>query len=204
MKEKNQVCLSAVMMFAVAGFAGYISQISNYWFVFIFSVLITLLTLSSVLFDGKELRTATRFEWISICAFFGLETILTFCISVLKLPYSKWLVTFSLFVQAAGLLLLMFSIIRYVLAYTKIHVSIKEMINNRKSMKMTVDSSNSQQEVASQVEETIASEEVKEELVESQQEVYEFVDEVSKEPEVIGIELKEEPEIATPYMEEEM
>lgn len=206
MERKSQMYLSAVIMYAIAGFAGYIYSVSNYWFVFVLSLLVALLTASSVIFDGSELRSETKFDWISVATFFVLETALTICVEVVKLPLVGIVGNLNLFVQGTGLVFLMVSVIRFTLMYTKIHVSIKNGIANRKATtKMNVVTENvTNEEIAIKVEETITSEEVKEELVEAQEEVYDFSENEVSEPEVIGIELKEEAEIVTPYMEEEM
>ncbi len=202
MEKRSEICLSAIIMYAVVGFAGYINQVSNYWIVLALSFLSVLLVLSSVLFDPKEVRDSTRVEWISVLSFFALELILTLCIEVFNVPYAGLFGFFNLAVQSLGLLFIIYVTVRYVVAYTGIHKTIKETINSRKVSKMdTAPVAN--EELAAKVEEAIA-EETSEELVETQEEVYDFTAETENETEVIGIELKEEPEIATPYMEEEM
>ena len=203
MGKRNQVCLAAIIMYAIAGFAGYISQISNYWMVLILSFLAVVLVLSSVLFDPREVRNSTRIEWISTLAFFAMEVILTFCIEVFKLPYVGFFGYFNLIVQSLGLLFVIYGIVSSVVSYTGIHKTIKEYIENRKSARINVTTTVANEEIAAKVEEAIT-EETNNELVEAQEEVYDFTSEEEKEPEVIGIELKEEPEIVTPYMEEEM
>ena len=204
MEKRNQVCLSAAIMYAVAGFAGYINEISNYWIVLVLSFLAVLLVLSSVLFDPQEVRDTTKIEWISAVAFFAVEIILTMCIEVLKLPYVGFFGFFNLTIQSLGLVFIIYAIVKSVISYTGIHNTIKEFLINRKTTKVkTTTTTVVNEEIATKVEEAIA-EETTQELVEEQETVYDFTEESEKEPEVIGIELREETEIATPYMEEEM
>jgi glucan phosphoethanolaminetransferase (alkaline phosphatase superfamily) len=203
MEKRKEVCLLSVVMYAIVGFAGYINQASNYWFVFVLSLLAMALTLSNVFFEEKEVREATRFEWISVISFFVLEAILTVCISILKMPHIGFLAQFNLGVQTLGMIFTMIAIIKYVLLTTRFHVAIKEGIKTRKNHKVTMNIEETS-EIASKVEETIAQEEVKEELEPVQEAVYEFTNEEEQEVEVVGIGLKEEPVIATPYMEEEI
>ena len=203
MEKRSEVCLSAIIMYVIVGFAGYINQVSNYWIVLALSFLSVIMVLSSVLFDPKEVREGTKVEWISVLAFFVMEAILTFCIEVLKLPYVGFFGFFNLVVQSTGLLFIIYVTVRYVLSYTRINKTIRETIKNRKASKMNAATTVVNEEVAAKVEEAIA-EETAEELVETQEEVYDFTAETENETEVIGIELKEEPEISTPYMEEEM
>lgn len=204
MEKRKEICLLAMVMYAIVGFAGYINQASNYWFVFVLSLLAAALTLSNVFFEEKEVRNTTKFDWISVIVFFTLELALTVCIAVLKMPHVGFLAQFNLGVQTLGLVFTIIAIIKYVILSTRFHVAIVENIKSRKKenkINVTVEQPS---EIATKVEETIAQEEVKEDLEPVQEAVYDFVNEEEKEVEVVGIGLKEETIIATPYMEEEM
>ena len=205
MERKVQVCLSAIIMYAIVGFAGSINQVSNYWFVFILSLLVTMLTLSNIFFTDEELKKSTRFEWISVCAFFVVEIALTICIGILKLPFIGFFGIFNLSIQAIGLLFTIVGIIRFGLVHTRIIEAIKSIRIKKQDVKMNiVNEEVLNEEVAIKVEEAIVSEEVQDEFIEAQEEVYESVAEEVIQEDVLGIALQEELEIVTPYMEEEM
>ena len=199
MEKKTQIYLLAFIMSAIAGFAGYINQFSNYWVVFVLSVLVAGYTLSSVLTD-KELFDETKKDWISISIFFGLEVILTILIGIVKLPYVGFFRYFNYAVQLLGIGFMIYSIVRFVLSFVdfKELIKVKEKIvkETKKSVKQEVVLKEGK--VTSKVEEIIETEEVVEE-----KEIESF-EEVNSQPEVIEIEYKKEKEIETPYMEEEL
>lgn len=202
MEKKNQIYLSAFIMYLIAGFAGYISQILGYWVVLVLSLLCAAFTMSCVFSEEKSLFKTTMFEWISVCAFAGLELILTVCISIINIPLNSALGYINLIVQTLGLLFVLYSGIKFVISYTHIDELIKEKWSNRKSSKEVIVQEESN-EFAEKVEETIASETVTEDTNLDTSDV-EIVGQTEAEPEVIGIECKKEKEVETPYMEEEL
>lgn len=207
MERKSQIYLTTIIMYAISGFSGYIHKTTNYWFVFILSVLVALLTLSNIVFEEKEFKRSVRVELVGVCSFLAIQTLLTVAIEMVKLPYFGWFLTVVYLVQLLGLLLTIAAIVKYTLYSTKIHVTIKEAINSRKTKgaKIQTVEVTHQDTIAKQVEEVIQEETVIETLESSQQEtVYDFAEDEEKEPEVIGIEFKEESIMETPYMEEEM
>lgn len=204
MERKSQIYLTTIIMYAIAGFSGYINRTTNYWFVFILSLLVALLTLSNIVFEDKELKKSMRVEFIGVCSFMAIQTLLTIAIELVKLPYFGWFRIVNYAVQVLGLLLTIAAIVKYTLYATNIHITIKDGIASYKSSKSNSKEAIREEEMAEQVEEIKEEENIIETIDSSEQEsVYDFVEE-EKEPEVIGIELKEEPDMETPYMEEEM
>ena len=70
MSKKNQVYLSAFLMYLVVGLTGYINAIGSYWSVLIISLLLAGYTLVNVFNKEENLVKETKFEWISVCVFF--------------------------------------------------------------------------------------------------------------------------------------
>lgn len=214
MENKSKIYLLSFIMYLVVGLAGYVNQFTNYWIVLLFSTLVTAYTLSLVFFNNKEVKEETKVEWISVSAFFLLEMILTLYSEVIKLPYVGFFKYFNYVVQILGLGFAMYSIIRYVLSHTTYVSMIQEKIEAKKAGKQTekvVEPVENNEEVAAEIQEVVE-EQAKEEnadveVVETNEveaEVEETVEEKETENEVIGIEYKQEQEIPTPYMEEEI
>lgn len=210
MENKSQVYLLSFIMYLIVGFAGYINQFTNYWVVLLLSVLVCLYTLSLVFLNNKDVKETTKVEWVSVSVFFVLEMILTVYTAIVKLPYVGFFKYFNYGVQILGLGFAMYSIIRYVLSHTSYVAVIKEKLESKKSIKETeqvLEIDETKEEFANEIQEVIEEQEKEEnanvEVVETNDSV---VEEDTKEPEneVIGIEFKQEKEIPTPYMEEEV
>ena len=211
MENKSQVYLLSFIMYLIVGLAGYINQITNYWIVLLLSFLVCAYTLGLVFLNNKELKETTKVEWISVSSFFVLEMILTVYSAVVKVPYVGFFKYFNYGVQILGLIFAIYSIVRYVLLHTSYVELIKEKIASKKAskeIKQDVMLDEVKNEIASEVQEVIAEEEEKEdntdvEVVETENIEEEKIEE-EVENEVIGIEYKQEKEIPTPYMEEEI
>lgn len=203
MSNKNQVYLAGVLMYLVAGLAGYL--ISSYWVVGIASVLLGIFTAYKTFGNASkdDVYYSIKFDWISILAFAVVEVILTVCITVLKLELVGILGFVNLFVQAMGYVFVGYSIVRYTLEHTTFHKEISKVIARRRETTIiadeTITTTTANEEVAKQVEEIIT------EAAPEYHEV-EIVGEKVEETEIKSIELKveEETEIVTPYMEEEI
>ena len=211
MENKSQVYLLSFIMYLIVGLAGYINQITNYWIVLLLSFLVCAYTLGLVFLNNKELKETTKVEWISVSSFFVLEMILTVYSAVVKVPYVGFFKYFNYGVQILGLIFAIYSIVRYVLLHTSYVELIKEKIASKKEskeIKQNVMLDEVKNEIASEVQEVISEEEEKEdntdvEVVETENIEEEKIEE-EVENEVIGIEYKQEKEIPTPYMEEEI
>jgi hypothetical protein len=204
MEKKNQIYLAAFIMYLVVAFAGYVNQLTNnYWIVLVLSLLITAFTMSCTIGKDNKVLKETKFDWISVCAFAVVEIALTACISIAKVRFIGVFKYFNYTVQILGFLFALFAIIRFVVSYTKIDEKVKEKIANRKN-KTQVMEENTNQEVASKVEETIAQEETTQEVDDVVTTDVDTVESEQAESEIIGIELKEQKEEETPYMEEEL
>lgn len=192
MERKSQIYVATLLMCLLAGFAGYINQISNYWLVLFLSLLLAGFTVSCMLGEKKENLKESRFYWLTTFVFTGFEVILTICISLIQIKVTGVFKYINYFIQAAGLLLSIYLIVVYVLKVTNLTTLIKERIETKKEeTKVEI-------EKESVKEETVVNEEKNDDLDD-----IEIVGENKKEAEVIGIECKKE-EIKTPYMEEEI
>ena len=198
MSGKNQVYLAGLAMYLVASLAG--SFIDKYWMILIASVLIVMFTVSKVFNenDTENLKDTVKFDWISIFAFAAVELILTFCISLLSLPLTGFVGYLNFITQLVGYFFIGYSIIRYTLANTEVVSFVKSKLNSKKE-ETIVSEEVVNEEVATKVEEVINEE--------TPVEVFEDVTPVEEtiEPQIMTIECKkEEKEIVTPYMEEEI
>lgn len=194
MEKKTQIYLSGFAMSAVVGFAGYINQFSSYWVVFILSILIAGYALSSI-FTDKELFNETKFNWISICAFLGLEVLLTVLIGIAKLPYVGFFKYFNYGVQLLGIAFMIYYVAIFIISFANLKELLKEKLSKKEEVKHDVVVK--EETTSNNVEEVIQSEE----NVENDVEVFE---ETISEPQVMEIGYKKEKEIDTPYMEEEL
>lgn len=202
MEKKYQIYLASFLMYVIAGFAGYVYQASSYWIVALLTILATLFMVSCFLGLDQETKQNTKIQWISAFAFAGVELGLTVCVELVKLPFTSVFKYVNYAIQILGFLFVIYLVAYIVISYTHINEKIIERIKNKKTVKTEVLESE-QSDVAVQVEETIKEETpVNEE--ENPMEDVEVVGETKdEEPEVLGIEFKEEDEIETPYMEEE-
>jgi len=206
MSKKNQVYLSAFLMYLVAGLAGYINDFASYWMVLLISGLITVYTMLNAFSKEENVSSETKVDWISVCAFFGLEVIITLCVCVWGVSYVGFFKYFNYAVQILGLLFAIYAIIKYVIANTSYYETIKNKISTSKQDKHEIvvmeETKNSQ--VVEKVEEVIAQETHKEELHEELDDIDIVEQNSNNESEVIEIECKKEEEVVTPYMEEEI
>ena len=126
MSNKNQVYLAGVLMYLVAGLAGYV--ISSYWLVGIVSVLLGVFTAYKTFGNASkdDVYNSMVFDWASILIFAAIEVILTACISVLKLELVGILGFVNLFVQAMG----------YVFVAVLGRIFLKEKINKKTAIGM--------------------------------------------------------------------
>ncbi len=205
MEKKYQIYLAAFLMYVVAGFAGFIYLASNYWVVAIITGLAALFMVACLLGIDAETKNSTRIQWISTFAFVVAQLALTICIEIIKLPFVGVFKYINYGVQILGVLFIMYLVVYLTINYTRIDKTIVELIKNRKAEKTEILESTETNEVATQVEEVINQEEPVSEEEFSMEDI-EIVGEPEEqeEPEVLGIEFKEEDEIATPYMEEEL
>ena len=209
MEKKYQVYLASFLMYVISGFAGYIYQASSYWTVALLVVLATLFMVASFLGLDEESKNSTKVQWISACSFAFIELVLTVCIEIIKLPFVGIFKYVNYGVQIAGILFIMYLVIYLVFTYTNIKNTfgeVAEIVKKTKSKKEKAEVLESKQEseVAVQVEETIKEETPVNEEEFSMEDI-EIVGQAKEtETEVLGIEFKEEEEIETPYMEEEL
>ena len=205
MAKKNQIYLSAFLMYLVVGLAGYLTDISSYWMVLIVSALLCAYTLLNVFDKDEDLKKETIVEWTSVCGFLGLEAIITLCVCVFNVRYSGFFKFFNYGTQILGLLFVGYSLVKYVLLNTETYGYVKSKFKKEAKQDVVVEAQESENEVAIEVQETIAKEEVKEEFnMDIDVSDVEIVGEKPNEEESVKtIELMKE-EIETPYMEEEM
>ena len=205
MTKRNQIYLSAFLMYLVVGLAGYLTDISSYWMVLLVSALLCAYTLLNVFDKDEELVKDTMVEWTSVCGFLGLEAIIAICVCVFNVKYSGFFKFFNYGSQILGLLFAGYSIIKYVLLNTETYGYVKGKFKKEVKEEVILETKEVENEVALEVQKTIAQEEVKEEFnMDIDVSDVEVVGEESKEEEnVKTIELMKE-EIVTPYMEEEI
>lgn len=199
MENKKQVYLSSSIMYILVGFAGYIHQIGNYWVVLILCLLATASTLTSAFLNETSIVKDTILDWASVCAFFVLEAILTVCIEIIGIPFEGFFELLNYGVQMLGIGFIMYSIIRFTLMNT--HFIKKEVIYEKEEVAAIEPINTEKEEISTMVEEAIEQETVLEE--EKVDEEVEIVGQTKKEPEIIGLEYKNQ-EVETPYMEEEL
>lgn len=203
MEKKNQIYLSAFIMYLIVGFAGYINQATNYWVVLLASILVAAFTFTCTLGIDKEDIKKTRIEWISVYAFTALELLLTIFIAIAKVPSIGFFKYFNYTIQVLGSLFAIYAVIRFVISYTHIDSFIKEKFSKKNTIKEETVIDQPVEEFATKVEETIAEETTIHDAQVDTSDV-EIVGESKKEQEVIGIEYKTQKEVNTPYMEEEL
>ena len=206
MAKKNQIYLSAFIMYLVAGFAGYLTNISSYWMVLMVSALLCAYTLLNVFSKEDNLREETMVEWISVCGFLGLEAIITLCVCVFNVRYVGFFKYFNYGVQILGLLFVGYSLVKYVLTHTETYGYVKNKFSKaKKEEEVIVTKEEPVNEVALEVQEVIAKEEVKEDInLDIDTSDIEIVGETAQEDNSVkSLELKTA-EIETPYMEEEI
>lgn len=207
MEKKNQIYLSAFIVYLLVGFAGYINQFVSYWLLFALMALITVYTLLSAFLDDKEIRGSSKVEWLSVCVLLGLELVLTIGLytSFSTSVVFKYL---NYITQVLGLGLVGYSIVRYVIS----HITLHEIVKDKWSARKTKNNSSQlmeethKEEVANKVEETITQETALQETETPESvitnEVVSDTENTDLEPGIIEIECKQE--ITTPYMEEEI
>ena len=204
MTKKNQIYLPAFIMYIIAALGTVIYNWTNdYWLVAVVSLIVTGFTLFTVFTNKEETMNSTMFDWISVCALAAFQVVLTICVSILHMPFVGFLRYFNYGVQIAGYILIGYAAVRFVLEYTSAIEKVRNYFKNRKANK-SQKIENSNEEVANKVEEAISSEKVNEETTDTSDVEVIGTSQEEKEPEIIGIELKEEKEEPTPYMEEEL
>ena len=212
MERKNQVYLSAFIMYVIAGFAGAIYALTkNYWMILLLAALVAGFTAVSVANKDTATLKETKFSWISVAALLAVETIYAILVEAARLPFKGFFLYFYYLGQIAGFVLMGYAIVRLVLEKTSVVETTKELWNRKhdKAEKLEV-KTETENNVGSQIEDAIAEETANQdaansedvEIVESTEET---IKENSQEPEIIGIELQEASnEVVTPYMEEEL
>lgn len=203
MENKKHVYFSSCVMYILVGFAGYISQIGSYWIVFLLCCLAAASTLTSAFLNEISIVKETLLDWVSVCVFLLLESILTICIEIVGVSYTGFFKYFNYLVQCLGIGFITYSIIRFVLMNT--HFIKKEVIYEQEEIPAIETINTQKEEISTMVEEAIEQETILETVSEDEKiegEV-EIVGQTQKEPEIIGLEYKN-PEIETPYMEEEL
>lgn len=202
MSKKNQIYLVSFIMYLVVGLSGYIAKLSNFWMVLIINVLLCAYTLLNVFSKEENVFKKTMVEWISVCAFTLLETIVVVGAEVFNFSFVGAFRYFNYVVQILGLLFAMYAIVKFVINNTDYYQLIKSKFS-KKEVKHEIVVANENNEVATKVEEVIEEEVVVEEKEDTLDDI-DIIGEDNTETEVIGIELKKEETIETPYMEEEI
>ena len=162
MTKKNQIYLSAFIMYLMVGLSAYLVKVTNYWTVFIISVLLCLYTLINTFSKEENLANETKVEWISVSAFVVLEAVLA--ISVTYFPSAGFVRSLDYTIQLLGLLFVGYSMVRYVLANTETYSYVKSKFTKSTKEEVAIENEEPVNEVAIEVQETIAQEEVKEEF----------------------------------------
>ena len=205
MENKNQIYLAGMFMYVIATLSGIIGGYFTYWTVFALSLIVLTFTITRVFGNDETTFKSTMFDWISICSFAFLITILTILIALFRLPFTGFIAYIAYAIQLIGFGFICYSIVRFVVSYTKINEKIANKYNSLKEAKAAKKNANLElkeettNNVGEVVEETITTET----NVDSSE--VEVVEEAITTPEVVTIECKkEEPTIETPYMEEEI
>ena len=204
MEKKSQIYLLAVIAYLIAGFCGSMyTWINSYWPIFAFATLVTAFVLMIIFDKDKSAYYETKFEWISVCALLGFHLLYTILIDLANLPFTGFFVYSFYAFQIAGLVLVGYSIVKYVLNHTRTVEYAKEIFSKRNN-KVIIEKEEKETDVANEIESTIAQETTNQDSIDSDIEVVGVVNEEVKEPEVLGIELQEANNTSTPYMEEEI